>query len=435
MPNGSEDAEQLTSKLLHLADGGETIPADLTAKALSHQPETIEGLEAREESVGVLHLRLVGVPGNSLAVNLLVTRGVFVTGFMLLLAVEPNLWRWEAIDTIGAGVGLTLILAALALAAAAAIRRIAWEEMEVQNGEVSWKAHSLAGTLRRTVSGLRLTLTHKTESEWSSAPVSLLVISAGSGSSIQFARNRSAVDHLWLMRRIAVVLGPDCLPDALARSLALHPSFERQRRAEGAADSSKAGLSAKRWQRTGALLVAAVAIGSVCLVGTRILWASRVRPGAEVPPTKSARNEPLRLTDPVGRLCREYAEAQIIYRTQDWGKKGRKGYAHPHGLLNTTPDDNGVPLQFIDSAFANAGSPDHPIQGYYFRDCQTIGGVAIDWDRDFALCALPVTYGQTGRMVYVVKTDGIVWGKDLGKSEFVADFPADPAKSGWQHVE
>jgi len=65
----------------------------------------------------------------------------------------------------------------------------------------------------------------------------------------------------------------------------------------------------------------------------------------------------------------------------------------------------------------------------------SIGGQEIDWTKDFVFCAKPTRYWWTGRRVFIVKTDGVVWAKDLGKSDFVVDFPADPSKEGWQVAE
>jgi hypothetical protein len=73
--------------------------------------------------------------------------------------------------------------------------------------------------------------------------------------------------------------------------------------------------------------------------------------------------------------------------------------------------------------------------GYSFREMTSIAGQSIDWTKDFAFCAKPARYWWTGRRVFIIKTDGVIWAKDLGRSEFVADFPADPAREGWLVVE
>ena len=67
----------------------------------------------------------------------------------------------------------------------------------------------------------------------------------------------------------------------------------------------------------------------------------------------------------------------------------------------------------------------------FFEDMTTIGGRPIDWEKDFALCATPAVYGQVGYRTFIVMTNGTIFGKDLGGSEFVDDYPADPCAEGW----
>jgi hypothetical protein len=138
-------------------------------------------------------------------------------------------------------------------------------------------------------------------------------------------------------------------------------------------------------------------------------------------------------TNAVG-CCRAYCEAQTMYHRNDWDNDGRLSYAHPFPKLDETNRD-GCGLQLTDGAFAAATSPNTPKHGYWFRDMETIAGRSIDWTKDFALCAMPAVYGRTGYRVFIVKTDGTTWAKDLGRSDFVADFPADPAAAGWQIAE
>jgi len=148
-----------------------------------------------------------------------------------------------------------------------------------------------------------------------------------------------------------------------------------------------------------------------------------------IPSLLAARRSSLE-TNAVGS-CRAYAEAQTIYKRVDWDKDGKFTYATSFPLLNTALDANGDPIQLIDSAFAAADSPNSPKHGYCFRDMLTIARVPIDWEQDFALCATPAVYGRTGYRTFIVKTDGTTYGKDLGSSEFVDDYPADPAADGW----
>jgi hypothetical protein len=111
---------------------------------------------------------------------------------------------------------------------------------------------------------------------------------------------------------------------------------------------------------------------------------------------------------------------------------------------------NQVVLKQRDGAFAKNIAGGGSEGGYCFADMETIAGKPIDWRRDFALCAVPATYGRTGSRTFVVKTDGRVWARDLGadlylleapllanrdRPHFVADFPADPEAEGWVDPE
>ena len=134
--------------------------------------------------------------------------------------------------------------------------------------------------------------------------------------------------------------------------------------------------------------------------------------------------------------CRAYAGSQTIYHRNDWDHDGRLSYAHPFTLMSTCVDGTaGGSIRLLDEAFAAASSPKTPKHGYWFKDMETLGGRPIDWSNDFALCAMPAKYGGARRRTFLVSTAGTVWGKDLGKSGFVADFPADPAAAGWKPAD
>ena len=136
-------------------------------------------------------------------------------------------------------------------------------------------------------------------------------------------------------------------------------------------------------------------------------------------------------TNAVGN-CRAYCSAQVMYHRNDWDNDGTLEYASPARLLHDQPDADGQPINLMDQFFAAATVPGGPPKhGYVFQEMQTIGGQPIDWKVDCALCATPAVYGRTGYRTFIISTNGTTFGKDLGRSAFVTDFPADPTAEGW----
>jgi len=137
----------------------------------------------------------------------------------------------------------------------------------------------------------------------------------------------------------------------------------------------------------------------------------------------------------VGQL-RAYKEAQYA-----WHREGREGsaklrYVQDYTRLVDFKDAPEAARKLVDPAFAAArGADGAPKHGCRYREMRTIFGSAINCDGDFAICATPAVYGKTGRKTYIMKTDGDVWAKDLGKSEFVSDFPSGVEGAGWQKAE
>jgi hypothetical protein len=136
-------------------------------------------------------------------------------------------------------------------------------------------------------------------------------------------------------------------------------------------------------------------------------------------------------TNAVGS-CRSYCSAQVMYHRNDWDGDGDLEHASPPSLLYDQRDADGQAIQLMDQAFALAAVPGGPPKhGYIFQEMQTIAGQPIDWKSDYALCATPAVYGRTGYRTFIVCTNGTTFGKDLGRSAFVSDYPADPAAEGW----
>jgi hypothetical protein len=130
-----------------------------------------------------------------------------------------------------------------------------------------------------------------------------------------------------------------------------------------------------------------------------------------------------------------YATAQVMYFKTDWNGDGKKKYAFPFTNLYVDASAGNKRHRLIDAGFSAATGPTGiPKLGYLFREPKTIGGQPIDWTRDFALCAIPAANGH--RMTFIVTTDGIVYGKDLGPgTTFLDDIPADPVAAGWVEAD
>ena len=139
------------------------------------------------------------------------------------------------------------------------------------------------------------------------------------------------------------------------------------------------------------------------------------------------------------------AEARIVAQLkaygqvqQAWHSQPREGstkihYAEDYTRLADFPDAPEEARKLVDAAFAAArGVNGTPKRGYLYREARTIFGAPINWDGDYAICAIPAVYGKTGRKTYLMKTDGDVWEQDLGKAEFVADFPTNIEGHGWK---
>ena len=150
------------------------------------------------------------------------------------------------------------------------------------------------------------------------------------------------------------------------------------------------------------------------------------------------------LTIGIVQARRAAAEAKIVGQLKAvcqvqyaWHREPRGGgtklrYAEDFSKLADFKDAPEEARKLVDAAFVAAlGSDGAPKDGYRYRGMRTIFGAPINWDGDFAICATPAEYGKTGRKTYLLKTDGDVWEKDLGKSEFVSEYPSNIEGAGW----
>jgi Protein of unknown function (DUF2950) len=142
-------------------------------------------------------------------------------------------------------------------------------------------------------------------------------------------------------------------------------------------------------------------------------------------------------------VFRNYGRAQGVYHGRDRDGDKKLEYCRRLGGLvdvekqlsgNDVPPETPVkerpPLVSSELAAAR-GSKGQPFRGYLFLEMNSIWKIDINWEGDFALCAIPAEYGKTGRKTYIMKTDGDVYWKDLGESQFLKNYPQDLEGKGW----
>jgi len=140
-----------------------------------------------------------------------------------------------------------------------------------------------------------------------------------------------------------------------------------------------------------------------------------------------------RAEERIVRQLRAYRDAQYAYHREDRDGDKRTEYARTAQDLLALQDLPDEVRKLVDAGFAAArGAKGQPRDGYLYLEMKTVFGVPINWEGEFAICATPAEYGRAGRKTYILKTDGDVWARDLGRSEFVEDFPMDVSGKGWE---
>jgi hypothetical protein len=142
----------------------------------------------------------------------------------------------------------------------------------------------------------------------------------------------------------------------------------------------------------------------------------------------------------VADLLRAYCQAQYAYHAKDRDGDEKLEYCRKlpdlAGLRPETKSDAEPAEPWVGEDFAAAhGAGGRPLHGYLFAEMKTIWEIPINWDGDFALCAVPADYGRTGRLTFIIKTDGDVWVKDLGSAELLDDYPSMADTKGWRKAE
>jgi hypothetical protein len=140
-------------------------------------------------------------------------------------------------------------------------------------------------------------------------------------------------------------------------------------------------------------------------------------------------------------IFKRYNRAQTAYHSRDRDGDKKKEYARKISLLvgiekqdakGNEKGESGEEKPLVSPELAAArGADGKPFRGYLFLEMRTIWKIPINWEGDFAICATPARYGESGKRTWIMKTDGDIWWKDLGKAEFLKDYPQDLEEAGW----
>lgn len=200
----------------------------------------------------------------------------------------------------------------------------------------------------------------------------------------------------------------------------------------GPSEGSKAVTAIRRrrarrqWIILGALVVVLVALGIAAVPLFQGLQPAGPAPAATGRPGR----------DDLEKI----AAAQKQFRDLDPEGSGKKSYWRRDVAGLCGFQQGGRPIGLIEDALAGAddrpvlllgpGSPRNAKGGYWFRSLKFAGEEEPDPDR-FAACAFPASYGEGGRLTFIVSQDGVVYRKDLGHGNGVQTYPADPPGEGW----
>ncbi|MBN2738833.1 MAG: DUF2950 family protein [Spirochaetales bacterium] len=133
-------------------------------------------------------------------------------------------------------------------------------------------------------------------------------------------------------------------------------------------------------------------------------------------------------------------QAQEVFRETDRDQNGKNAYASFYIHLWQAVDDTGevVPVNLISRNLAFAMGPSREINGYYFKDIHFRFDdqgreVLLDPEKEWALTAVPVQMGLTGRFIFLIDQKGGVYVKMAYEAPDI--FPYDPISSGWVLVK
>jgi hypothetical protein len=139
------------------------------------------------------------------------------------------------------------------------------------------------------------------------------------------------------------------------------------------------------------------------------------------------------------RVCQELTAAEKEYRSAQhdaYAQKIVSSEGQHDGLYWKA--DNGQPQSpigpHVAAAFVgdNSNAQPTPFHGYYFRSLTPTGKNSTN---GFAFVAYPAEYGSSGVMSFLIKEDGVVYQKDLGKNTESLVKSIKASHPGWKKAE
>lgn len=144
--------------------------------------------------------------------------------------------------------------------------------------------------------------------------------------------------------------------------------------------------------------------------------------------------------------------AQQRYREADWDGDGKTGYAGFLVHLWRSVDGEGRPVEvnLIPRALGFAMEEPHALDGYFYRDLyerelapegpqsdespdSTRRTRPLNGETEWGMAALPVSPGESGRLVFITDNSAKIWAKAIQDPSFSV-LPHDPGRDGWVEI-
>ena len=133
--------------------------------------------------------------------------------------------------------------------------------------------------------------------------------------------------------------------------------------------------------------------------------------------------------------------AQNTYRDQSLKFSDKASYAAflNHLWIAVDPQGNPVRHNLIPEKLGVAVGPSKAVNGYYFldvrqrHDAATVTTETIDYQKGWAIAAIPQMAGRTGSVVMIADQSGSIYG--IPADNYSSRFPIAPAKAGWAKLK